>query len=385
MRGAGANTLALVAGVVAAALVGLAFLLSGLPDAHAVNILVVAVAYTSVALVPARLPRGDSVFGVVGVVVASVALLPASIVVAGSVLGSLLTVLLLSRDQSLDSVLVESFRQPAITAVVALFFPYLPAVKVPGSLLGSIPWEVVMVAIVYVVLDLLTGAVALATSSETGLGDAFSGMARLVGGMHAALASVGVVLAIVFPATGFVGGLILVTLMALMKLSFGMYMKARAAYPKTVGVLARLAEIEMQETQGHAERVAELATAVGKRMRLGSRAVERLGLAALLHDIGKVQTGVLHDDGEHALVGAEILEQIEFLNDLAPIVAGHHSTTAQMVGTDDELLAHIVYAVSYFDLRVQERSKDAVLQGMHELEGERFDPMVVKALGQVCC
>ncbi len=202
--------------------------------------------------------------------------------------------------------------------------------------------------------------------------------------MQLALASVGVVLAIVFPTMGLIGGLVLVTLMALMKLSFGMYLRARAAYPKTVAVLARLAEIEMQETQGHAERVADLATAVGKRMRLGNRAVEKLGLAALLHDIGKVKTGKLHDDGEHARVGAELLEQIEFLRDLAPIVEGHHSTAADAVVEGDDLLAHVLYVVSYYDLRAQEQPGPAVLEEMRGRQGTEFDPRVVAALGKVC-
>jgi putative nucleotidyltransferase with HDIG domain len=357
----------------------------GLGAISSTEVVTVAAAYAAVALVPLRMPRGDSVFGVVGVVVASIALVPGSAVLAGAALGSVVVSLVLSREQPLETFLGEAIRQPTIAAAVALMFPYLTEAEMLSGAPGALPWALLVAAAVYVFLDLFAGAVASASGADAGVWDSLTGSARLLGGMQLALASVGVVLAIVFPTMGLVGGLVLVTLMALMKLSFGMYLRARAAYPKTVAVLARLAETEMQETHGHAERVAELATAVGKRMRLGNRAVERLGLAALLHDIGKVKTGELHDDGEHARVGAELLEQIEFLSDLAPIVGGHHSRTADAVIEDDDLLAHVLYVVSYYDLQVQERPGADVLTEMRGRQGTDFDPRVVTALSQVCC
>jgi putative nucleotidyltransferase with HDIG domain len=316
--------------------------------------------------------------------VAAIALQPASAAVAGAVLGSALTLLLISREQPWRTGIVEAFRQTGIVAGMVLLYPFLQSIDVPLEALGSLPWDVIALALAYLAVDLATAGAILALDSDAGIQSAISGLVRLAGPMYLALASVGVALAIVYPAMGLAGGAILVTLMAVMKLSFGNYVRARTAYPKTVAVLARLAETEMQEARGHAERVADLATAVGKRMHLGNRAVERLGLAALLHDIGKVKTGKLHDDGEHAEVGAELLEQIDFLSDLAPIVEGHHSTAADAVEGGDELLAHVLYAVSFYDLQSQERPGDQVLAEMKARQGSEFDARVVAALGQVC-
>ena len=384
MNGWRSNSVAALVAAVAVPFAALAVYRYGLPDAATANIVTVAAAYAAVALVPLRMPRGDVVYGVVGVMVASTALLQGTIVVAGAVLGSVFAVLIMSRELPWRSGLVEALRQPGITAAVVLAYPFLTGAEALGDVFGPMPWGVVLAAILYVLLDLGTGAFVSAFESDASVGDALAGTTRLLGGMQLALASVGVVLAIVFPTMGLIGGLVLVTLMALMKLSFGMYLRARAAYPKTVAVLARLAEIEMQETHGHAERVADLATAVGKRMRLGNRAVEKLGLAALLHDIGKVKTGRIHDDGEHARVGAELLEQIEFLRDLAPIVEGHHSTAANAVVEGDDLLAHVLYVVSYYDLRAQEQPGTSVLEEMRGRQGTEFDPRVIAALGKVC-
>jgi putative nucleotidyltransferase with HDIG domain len=370
-------------GAAAFTLSGVVLLLDGAPEGAAA--LVVAVAYAAVAFIPLRLPQGDTVFGVVGVMVAAIALQPASSVVAGAVLGSVLALLLTSREQPWRTGLVEAFRQTGIAAGMVLLYPVLKPFDIPVEVLGSLPWDVIALAVLYLAVDLATAGAVLALDSDAGLQSAIVGLVRLAGPMYLALASVGVALAIVYPVMGLAGGAILVTLMALMKLSFGNYVRARTAYPKTVAVLARLAETELQEARGHAERVAELATAVGKRMHLGNKAVERLGLAALLHDIGKVKTGELHDDGQHADVGAELLEQIDFLNDLAPIVKGHHSTAADAVRGGDDLLAHVLYVVSYYDLRSQERPGEEVLADMRSRQGTEFDPQVVAALGRVCC
>jgi putative nucleotidyltransferase with HDIG domain len=372
------NTLAVVA--LAAVALGLSVAVVyrfGLPsDTGAV---IIAVAYTAVALVPLRLPQGDYLFGVAGVMIAAIALQPPAAAVAGAALGSVLTLMILSREQPWRTGLAESLRHPAIAAATVLAVPFLPTPDVSMGLLGAIPWQASFIGLIYLALDLISASVLAGIEHRAGLLASMAGISRLVGPMSLALASVGVALVVLYPAMGLIGGLILVTLMALMKLSFGNYIRARAAYPKTVAVLARLAEIEMQESRGHAERVADLATSVGKGMRLGGRRVERLGLAALLHDIGKVKTGERHDDGAHAHVGAQLLEQIEFLSELAPIVAGHHSMSADKVKNQEDLLAHILYAVSYYDLQVQESTRTEVVLEMRS-QSERFDPRVVGAL-----
>ena len=134
-------------------------------------------------------------------------------------------------------------------------------------------------------------------------------MIRLVGGMYSGQASVGIVLAVVLAPMGVTAIFVLVALMMVMKLAFALQLQIRTAYTRTVGVLATLAETAHTETQGHSERVAELASDMGRRLHLRQTQLKRLSLAALLHDIGAVGADLEADAGRHAAVGAEIRER----------------------------------------------------------------------------
>ncbi len=102
--------------------------------------------------------------------------------------------------------------------------------------------------------------------------------------------------------------------------SFNLYLRIRRGYADTIGALAHAAELDRPHDSGHARRVADLAVAVGRRMGLSSRELERIGYAALLHDIGRM--GDVGDDmsGVHAHRGAEIVASIPFLEHVAPLI-----------------------------------------------------------------
>jgi PAS domain S-box-containing protein/putative nucleotidyltransferase with HDIG domain len=105
----------------------------------------------------------------------------------------------------------------------------------------------------------------------------------------------------------------------------------------TINALTSAVEKRDPYTAGHQHRVAILADAMAEKMRLPS--VQKLGLhvAALVHDIGKINVpaGILNkpsglSDAEfalvkdHVLVGYDILRTIEFPWPVAEIVLQHH-------------------------------------------------------------
>lgn len=96
-------------------------------------------------------------------------------------------------------------------------------------------------------------------------------------------------------------------------------------------------EAKDQITRDHVVRVGELAMRLGLRASIPARELRTLGLAALLHDIGKLATpvavltkpGALSDDElvimrEHTIRGAEMLAAWPLLAPAAPLVRAHH-------------------------------------------------------------
>ncbi|MBU1084686.1 MAG: HD domain-containing phosphohydrolase [Candidatus Omnitrophota bacterium] len=90
-------------------------------------------------------------------------------------------------------------------------------------------------------------------------------------------------------------------------------------------------------TASHASRVMLFATALAKKLGLSKHRIERLKIASLLHDLGKlaIDEKVLMKKGKlnakeyeqikhHPHWGAEMINFIYFLKDIIPIMANHH-------------------------------------------------------------
>jgi putative nucleotidyltransferase with HDIG domain len=110
-------------------------------------------------------------------------------------------------------------------------------------------------------------------------------------------------------------------------------------FQSTVKVLATTLDRRNPETAGHSQRVALSAEILAKRMGLGPLEVEKIRIAGLLHDVGKigVPESILTSSNRlteeefaviksHAAITKEILDQIEFLEgyDEIPLMAGQH-------------------------------------------------------------
>jgi len=110
-----------------------------------------------------------------------------------------------------------------------------------------------------------------------------------------------------------------------------------ALHIRTIETLALAIEAKDQTTHSHLRRVQHYAIEIGKEMGLNEADLNALRAAALLHDIGKlaVPEYIITKPGKltpqefekmkiHPLVGAEILEQVNFPYPVAPIVKAHH-------------------------------------------------------------
>jgi putative nucleotidyltransferase with HDIG domain len=127
-------------------------------------------------------------------------------------------------------------------------------------------------------------------------------------------------------------------------------------------------------TCGHLRRVRVYALGLGQDLRLTSEDLEALQAAALLHDIGKlaVPEYILSKPGKltaeefakmkvHPIVGAEIIEQVQFPYPVAPIVRAHHEKwdgsgyPFGLKETEIPVGARILSAVDFLDALASDR------------------------------
>jgi HD-GYP domain-containing protein (c-di-GMP phosphodiesterase class II) len=170
--------------------------------------------------------------------------------------------------------------------------------------------------------------------------------------------------------------------------------------------LAQAAEYRDEDTHEHTERVGELAEALGRRLGLSGVELERLRLAAPLHDVGKigVSDSVLRKPGKldpdewvamqwHTQIGAQLLSgsASPVLQMGEEIALSHHEHwdgngyPFGLAGTAIPRCGRIVAVADVFDALTHDRpykeawSRDAAIEHIIANRGRQFDPAVVDA------
>ncbi len=174
---------------------------------------------------------------------------------------------------------------------------------------------------------------------------------------------------------------------------------------RTIEALALAIDAKDHTTHDHLSRVRTYAVEIGLEMKLPQPELEALRAAALLHDIGKlaVPEHIISKPGKltpeefekmkiHPVVGAEILERVEFPYPVVPIVRSHHEKwdgSGYPGGLKREEIpigARILAVVDCLDALASDRQYRRALpldQAMAEvarLSGKSFDPDVVAIL-----
>lgn len=174
---------------------------------------------------------------------------------------------------------------------------------------------------------------------------------------------------------------------------------------RTIEALALAIEAKDQNTHDHLERVRVYAVELGKKLNLSAEELEALKAAALLHDIGKlaVPEHIISKPGKltaeefekikvHPVVGAEILERVQFPYPVVPIVRAHHERwdgsgyPHGLKGEEIPLGARILSAVDCLDALSTERQYRRALPLEQAMEvvakdaGKAYDPQVIEML-----
>ena len=174
---------------------------------------------------------------------------------------------------------------------------------------------------------------------------------------------------------------------------------------RTIEALALAIEAKDQTTRAHLQRVQHYAVKIGEILGVEAMELEALRAAAVLHDIGKlaVPEHIISKPGKltmqefekmkiHPLVGAEILERVDFPYPVAPIVRAHHEKwdgsgyPMGLRGEEIPLGARILAAVDCLDALASDRqyrraiSLQEAMTVVTSESGKSYDPQVVAVL-----
>jgi putative nucleotidyltransferase with HDIG domain len=174
---------------------------------------------------------------------------------------------------------------------------------------------------------------------------------------------------------------------------------------RTIEALALAIEAKDQTTGDHLQRVRIYAMELARELGLNEDETEALRAASVLHDIGKlaVPEHIISKPGKltpeefekmkiHPIVGAEILEQVDFPYPVVPIVRAHHEKwdgsgyPYGLRGEEIPMGARILAAVDCLDALASDRQYRRALplnEAMAKVaseSGSSFDPRVVEIL-----
>lgn len=174
------------------------------------------------------------------------------------------------------------------------------------------------------------------------------------------------------------------------------------SYLSTVSALAEAIETKDPYTRGHSERVSKYAAVIASGMNLPESEIERIRIAGILHDIGKigVQEGILLKfapltDAEfgvikdHPVVSARIIEKAEFPWEITSLARHHHERYGGngypdgLKGEDIPLGARILAVADTYEALLSDRPyrrgfpKEKVLEIIKDAAGTQLDPKIV--------
>ena len=218
------------------------------------------------------------------------------------------------------------------------------------------------------------------------------------------------------PTWGWQGLAVLVPLMILFYQIYRVYMqrldtqrlnaqRVEQLYMRTIETLALAIGAKDRQMEGHLQRVQVYASAIGKELGLRDSDMKALEAAALLHDIGKlaVPEHIISKPGRltpeefdrmkiHPIVGAEILERVEFPYPVVPFVRHHHERwdgsgyPDGLRGEEIPIGARILAVVDCMDALASDRQYRRALPLERAVEqigvesGRSFDPRIVAIL-----
>ena len=226
---------------------------------------------------------------------------------------------------------------------------------------------------------------------------------RIVLLSNLAMAPFGIILAYLYRVS-LVGAILLLFPVVLAKFTFSIYVESKEKYIQTINALTRSIEVRDKYTEGHSQRVADIADKIAKEMKYSDWKREQLKIAALMHDVGKIgiddailrKPGRLTDEEyeaikNHPVIGYNILKDVKDLAPILNLVKYHHERydgkgypdgkTAEELSMDVFIiqLADSIDAMSTDRPYRNALSEEAIINEVIRYSGTQFHPNVVEA------
>ena len=185
-------------------------------------------------------------------------------------------------------------------------------------------------------------------------------------------------------------------------------------FERTVASLAAAIEAKDPTTEGHVQRVAQLAVLMGRKLGYDERRLRILRYGAMLHDVGKIGVpeailnkpgGLTPDEKEameqHVEIGLRIIRDVEVLREVDPLIRYHQERWDGarsgvkypgyfgLRGEEIPEGARILSVVDAFDAITHDRpyrpgnSVEVAIAELREEAGRQFDPRLVEVLAEV--
>ena len=195
--------------------------------------------------------------------------------------------------------------------------------------------------------------------------------------------------------------------MTLVRQGYRLYLELKKTYKETVLALVKGIEASDKYTSGHSERVSRYARALAEAMDIPVREIEKIEIAAILHDVGKI--GSLYHDlirkpskltpeeyriiQKHPVQSAELVSHVSFLRgEIEKIIRHHHETYAGtgypdgLEGDAIPLGSRIILVADAYDAMTSNRpyrkalSNEQALEELERFSGFQFDPLIVSVM-----
>lgn len=218
------------------------------------------------------------------------------------------------------------------------------------------------------------------------------------------IGTLGVVLTAVYHAFGVLAVLLFFAPFMLFRYAYVGFTSIQQGYIDTIKAFSAALEAKDPYTVGHARRVEKYCEIIANEMHLSSDRTKVLRYASLLHDIGKIgiSESILNKadrltDAEfneikkHPVIGAQMLEGIQFLKREVKIIRAHHvhydgkGYPADAVEEAKMLESQILCVADSFDAMTSDRayraamSYEEAIEELHRNAGTQFSPEVVRA------
>jgi HD-GYP domain-containing protein (c-di-GMP phosphodiesterase class II) len=181
--------------------------------------------------------------------------------------------------------------------------------------------------------------------------------------------------------------------------------RTQSLFGKILMVMVKILESKDEYTRHHSHEVAKMSRMLGRRKGLSEEELDRLMVAAVFHDFGKIgipeevlnKPNYLTDEEfsimkQHPVIARDILSALDFFSDLLPAITHHHERwdgrgyPDGLRGEEIPLWGRIIAIADAFNTMASVRTykdpmtPDGIVKQLKSGRGSQFDPELVEIL-----